>query len=215
MLKDVGYHEPDLVSEDSRIFMQGVIHYDGDYRVEPMLLPVYMDAVDGDTWWDSMKALYKQQRRWAWGVEHVPYMWEKFRERPNMPLMKKLRFFFNHMEGMYTWSTAPLLIFVLGYVPFWTLSEVPSALIANAPFTLEWMMRIATIGVFLSAWLSLWLLPKRPSKKGLGNWAVMILQWALLPVTFIVFGAFPAIDAQTRMMFGKYLGFNVTKKKER
>ncbi len=212
MLKDVGYHEPDLVSEDSRIFMQGLIHYDGDYRVEPMLLPVYMDAVDGETWWESMKALYKQQRRWAWGVEHVPYMWEKFREHPNMPLRTKLRFFFNHIEGMYTWSTAPLLIFVLGYLPFWTLSDVPSALIANAPFTLEWMMRLATIGVFVSAWLSLWLLPKRPAKRGWGNWLVMIFQWVLLPITFIVFGAFPAIDAQTRMMFGKYLGFNVTKK---
>ena len=215
MLKDVGFHEPDLVSEDSRIFMQGLIHYDGDYRVEPMLLPVYMDAVDGETWWESMKALYKQQRRWAWGVEHLPYMWEKFREHPNMPRTTKIRFFLNHIEGMYTWSTAPILIFALGYVPFWTLSDVPSALIANAPFTLEWMMRVATIGVFVSAWLSLWLLPKRPPQRGVGSWLVMIAQWVLLPVTFIVFGAFPAIDAQTRMMLGKYLGFNVTRKRQR
>jgi hypothetical protein len=107
------------------------------------------------------------------------------------------------------------LIFVLGYLPNLVLSDTPSALLANSPFTLESMMRVATIGVFVSAMLSLWLLPKKPKNKKQFWWLVMILQWALLPITFIVFGAFPAIDAQTRMMIGKYLGFNVTKKKSR
>jgi hypothetical protein len=215
MLVDVGFHESNLVSEDSRIFLQGFIRYNGDYRVEPMFLPVYMDAVEGADYVDSMKALYKQQRRWAWGVEHLPYMLEKFMINRSIPLWKRIKYVFNHIEGMYTWATAPMLIFVLGYLPNLVLSDTPSALLASSPFTLESMMRIATIGVFVSAMLSLWLLPKRPKDKKQFWWLVMILQWALLPITFIVFGAFPAIDAQTRMMIGKYLGFNVTKKHKR
>jgi hypothetical protein len=40
----------------------------------------------------------------------------------------------------------------------------------------------------------------------------MILQWVLLPITLIFFGSFPSLDAQTRLMFGKELGFWTTPK---
>ncbi len=212
MLVDVGYWEPDLVSEDSRIFLQGLIHYDGDYRVTPMFLPVSMDAVTGSTYIESLKALYKQQRRWAWGVEHFAYMIEQFRAHPKLPMRLKIKYVFNHVEGMYTWATAPILIFVLGYLPFFTVGQSQSALITNSPFTLEWIMRIATLGVLVTGALSFFFLPPRPQHRGWHAWGVHLAQWILLPVTSIFFSAFPAIDAQTRFIFGKYLGFNVTKK---
>jgi hypothetical protein len=213
MLVDVGYWEKDMVSEDSRIFLQGLLHYEGDYRVTPIFLPVSMDAVEGDNYLDTMKALYKQKRRWAWGVEHLPYMIGEFRKHPKMPKRVKAQFLFNHIEGMYTWATAPILIFVLGYLPFFIAHDVPTAIIANSPFTLEWMMRIATLGIFATGFLGLTLLPPRPGEVKPWHWIVMIFQWALLPFTFLIFGAIPAIDAQTRLALGKYLGFDVTKKK--
>lgn len=212
MLVDVGYWEPDMVSEDSRIFLQGLLRYNGDYRVTPLFLPVSMDTVTGMTYAETLTALYKQQRRWAWGIEHLPYMIDKFKEHPNMPWRIKAKYLFNHVEGMYTWSTAPILIFILGYLPFWTMGNVNNALIANTPFTLEWIMRVATFGVIVTGLMSISILPPRPSHLPRWNWLVMLSQWVLLPLTTIMFSAFPAIDAQTRFMFGKYLGFNVTKK---
>lgn len=212
MLVDVGFWEPDLVSEDSRIFMQGFLHYDGDYRVTPIFLPVSLDAVAGGGYLESLGALYKQQRRWAWGVEHFPYMVTEFRKHPKLSRMKKITYIFNHLEGMYTWAAAPLIIFMLGYLPFATVGDTQSALVVNSPYTLEIMMRMATFGVFVTGALSLFLLPPRPQTARRWTWLVMILQWVLSPVTFILFGSIPALDAQTRFMLGKYLGFNVTKK---
>lgn len=71
------------------------------------------------------------------------------------------------------------------------------------------------IGLFISAGLALTLLPPRPKHYSRPYAAaIFLLQWTLLPVTVVLFGALPAIDAQTRMMFGKYLGFNVSKKRK-
>jgi hypothetical protein len=40
----------------------------------------------------------------------------------------------------------------------------------------------------------------------------MYLQWIFIPFVAIFLGALPAIEAQTRLLFGKYLGFWVTPK---
>lgn len=212
MLLDVDFWQKDIVSEDSRIFLQAFLHYHGNYRVEPLYLPVSMDTVTGATYRESLWALYKQQRRWAWGVEHFPVMMEAFRKDPTIPFTKKFKYLWNHIEGMYTWATAPVLIFLLGRLPLWLAGSSPVALIQAAPFTLQWIMRFAMAGVFVSGGLSLTLLPPRPRSVKRWTWLTMFIQWSLLPITFTLFGAAPAIDAQTRLMTGNYLGFNVTKK---
>jgi len=212
MLRDVRFWQKDIVSEDSRIFMQAFLHYHGDYRVTPMFLPVSMDAVTGATYRESLIALYRQMRRWAWGVEHLPFLIDGFKRDKTIPRMKKFQYIFNHIEGMFTWATAPIIMFMLGWLPLWVAKGNTNAITQAAPFTLEQIMQLAMIGMFISASMSLTLLPRRPEHVRPHAWLVMLLQWGLLPITFIVFGSFPAIDAQTRLMLGKYLGFEVTKK---
>ena len=215
-LVDVGYWQKDIVSEDSRIFLQGLMHYNGNYRVTPMHVGVHMNTVAIDNYWRSLKNLYKQQRRWAWGVENFPYMVTEFAKRPLIPFWKKFVFIFKQLEGMYTWVTAPLLIFILGRLPFYAASpEIKRLLVVQtAPFILEYLMTFSMVGMFASALGSFFFLPRRPPGHGVKNIISMVLQWVLLPVTLIIFGSIPAADAQTRLMLGKYLGFWVTEKKK-
>lgn len=214
-LVDVDFWQKDIVTEDSRIFLQGFLRYHGDYRVTPIYLPVSMDTVQAGTFWRSLVNLYKQQRRWAWGVEHFPFMMWHFRRDKLIPWHKKFKYLWNLGEGMYSWATAPLLIFILGRLPTWfaSVQDRATVFMQNTPLILEWLLRIAMLGILLSVILSVRLLPPWPQRYRAVHFLVMVLQWALLPVTLILFGSIPAIDAQTRLLLGKYLGFWVTEKK--
>ncbi|MDP3244599.1 MAG: glycosyltransferase family 2 protein [bacterium] len=214
-LVDVDFWQKDIVSEDSRIFLQCFFKYNGDYRVEPLFMPVSMDAVSGNNYRKSLVNLYKQQRRWAWGIENLPFMLWTFRSNRLISWQKKLKYTWNQGEGMFSWATAPLLIFLLGRLPFWfnesNLSH--SLLYQNTPLILQWLMQSAMLGLLLSVILTIFLLPPRPSQVPFYRKGFMLLQWIILPITLVIFGSIPAIDAQTRLMLGKYLEFNITEKK--
>ncbi len=189
------------------------MRYDGNYRVTPLYMPVSMDAVRGATYRKTLVSLYKQQRRWAWGVEHFPYMAIEFSRRKTIPIRKKIKYFWNLTEGMYSWATAPLLIFILGRLPFYVGSKQleSSLLFARTPHILSILMLLSIAGIFISMVLMVRLLPPRPDKVSRVKKLGMFLQWAFLPFTITLLSV-PALDAQTRLALGQYLGFSVTEK---
>lgn len=215
-LVDAGFHEKRIVSEDSRIFYQCLLAYDGNYSVAPLYIPVSMDTVRDEKWINSLKNLYKQQRRWAWGVEHVPFLlWEFGKKGNKIPFWKKFKWVFVEWEGKWSWCMVAIIITIVGRLPMWIASGSirQSAFFFNAPHVLSNLMTISMIGMILSASFSLALLPKRPESQPSYKYIIMLLQWLLLPITMIFISSIPAIDATTHLMFGKYLGFNVSQKK--
>ncbi len=213
-LVDVDFWQTDVVSDDSRIFLQCYVEYDGDYETTPLYIPLSMDAVLAENLWESLKNLYKQQRRWAWGSENIPFMIWHFMKAKQIPFKKKWKHVFNQIEGMWSWATAPLLIFILGYLPLAMVGgvEKTSVVAQNAPYALQWILTVANLGLLMSMILGTLLLPPRPDRYKKRKYFTMVIQWVLLPVSMVLFGSFPAIEAQTRLMLGKPLGFYVTKK---
>lgn len=205
------------VSEDSRIFWQSLIFYDARYRVVPLFYPVSMDANLGKNFWQTAVNVYKQQRRWGWGVENVPYVLFGFRQNKNIPFKTKLFWAFNHIEGFWSWGTNALLIFLLGWLPLFLGGQAfnVSLLSYNLPQITRLIMTLAMIGLVSSAIYGTMLLPPRPEKHGSHNYFFMVLQWILMPATIIIFGSLPGLEAQTRLMLGKYMGFWVTPKERK
>ena len=90
-LVDVDYWPVDMISDDSAIFWKAYIHYDGQYQVIPMYVTLSMDVACADNWWQTVKSVYKQKQRWAWGVENFPIVIRAFLISKKIPLYEKLR----------------------------------------------------------------------------------------------------------------------------
>jgi hypothetical protein len=209
-LLEVGYPS-NVVSDDSRIFWKSYLSFDGDYRAVPLYYPVSMDAVLAETLSKTAINQYKQQRRWAWGCENIPYLFYGFLKNKKIPWREKFRHSAIILDGFWSWAVAALLLFFLGWLPLMVGGDEfkTSLLSYNLPRTTSFIMTIAMIGMIVSATLSLLLLP--PDKNKNGRLSV-VLQWLLLPLTLIIFGAFPALESQSRLAWGNRLGFWVTEK---
>ncbi len=215
-LIEAGFWNTDTVSEDSQIFWKLYLHFDGDWRTVPLFYPIAMDASTAPTFWKTMKSIYLQQRRWAWGVENIPYVFSGFMRRPQIPRAVRLRWAFKKIEAFHSWATNALLIFAMGWLPIFLGEQAfqISVLSYNLPRVTGWVMNFAMFGIATSAILAMTILPPKPSWFRARHYAYYLLQWVIMPVTLIVFGAIPALDAQTRLALGGRfrLGFWFTPK---
>lgn len=219
-LVDIGFWSTKMVSEDSRIFFHCLVHYKGEYYVEPLYIMISMDATADKSFWQTATSLYKQQRRWAWGAENVAYLIFNFLKMKKEEKANKKRIF-NHilvqLYGFHSWGTSALIIAVIGWLPMLLGGDRfnSTVLSGNLPSITSTLMNMAMIGMVLSAIVSNLLLPKRPPKYSIWKSLSMVVEWVFVPVTIIIFGAIPCLDAQIRLMLGKYMGFWVTPKERR
>jgi len=213
-LKDVGYWHRNIISEDSRIFWQCLLHYDGHYETVPVYTTVSMDAALANSWWQTLVNQYKQKRRWAWGIENFPYLAEGFLRNSRISRRQKATYLFRTLEGHHSWATAPIIIAGLGWIPiFFGGPEFHTTVLSySLPFMTRTIMSIAMSGLIISTALSLLLLPPRPTRYSKWRYLGMTIQWALVPVIATLLSALPALDAETRLMLGRDLNFNVMEK---
>ncbi len=208
-LYEAGYWQKNIVSEDSRIFWNCLLFYNGDYNVTPIFYPVSMDANLAPSFWQTAINVYKQQRRWAWGVENVAYLFFGFLKNKKISLRKKIGVMLNQIEGFWSWATNALLIFMLGWFPLFLGGQKfnTTVLSYNLPRATSNIMTLTLLSLIVLMIVSTTLLPPRPAGKSRFNYLFLIIQWFLIPVVVLVFGAIPALDAQIRLMLGKYMGF--------
>lgn len=216
-LSEIGFWSTTNVSEDSRIFWHCLMHYNGHYRVEPIHFSVSMDATYDRGFWSTAKSLYKQQRRWAWGGENIPYLVFNAYKRWNNPDFDRRKIsehILIQVYGFHAWATTALIIAIIGWLPMLLGGDRfnSTVLSGNLPSVTETLMNIAMIGLVLSAVISALLLPPKPERYGRWKKVWMTAEWIAVPVTIIFFGSIPCLEAQIRLMRGKYMGYWVTPK---
>ncbi len=212
-LTEVGFWKKDLINEDGYIFWQCYLHYEGDYQVVPLFIPISLDTCLADTFWQTLLNQYKQKKRWAYNVEYYPHLIPQLLQS-RAPLWDRLYKLFQYVEGNFNWATASILILFLGRLPLYLGGRdfLDTVIAFNLPDATKILLNIALVFLIFSVYINLILLPPRPARYGKSRSIMMYLQWFLVPLTSVVFGSLPAIESQTRLMFGWYLEFWVTPK---
>jgi len=205
------------IVEDGHQFWRSYVHYKGHYNVVPLYIPIYQDAVQSEDYVATLIAQYKQLRRWAHGAEDIAFMINAMgNESRPLPKRKTLDAFLGLVEGHLMWATAPLILTITTLSFHLTNPTFTSSTVFyNFGYLLSLYFTVALVGIAISIGMSFLLLPLPDDKERTKSWyfrASLVFQWFLLPITTILFAAVPALDAQTRMLFGKVMTFNVTKK---
>ncbi|HLB95338.1 MAG TPA: hypothetical protein VJK26_00325 [Patescibacteria group bacterium] len=213
-LVEIDFWDTTVVNEDSRQFWRAYFKFEGDHKVVPLFVPVYMDAVLASSYWQTIKNQYLQKKRWYYGVEHFPYVVQQSTRAKKIPLWDRLIKIFRLFEANYSLATSSIYIAVIAWLPLLFGPDFQETVFAqNLPTIIKVLLGLTWIGLLTSMIISIFLLPPRPEKFGRRHFLGMISQWILIPLTAILFSSLPAIDAQTRLMLGKYLTFFVTEKK--
>ena len=204
------------IVEDGHQYWRSLFFFGGDYKVLPIRIPIYQDAVVDDTLLKTIKAQFIQVRRWYYGASDVAYVGTRLfvrKERRVMPFFKLFPKFWRLLDGHVTLAIMAPIVAFGGWVPLVMNASAHTMVAYNLPNIVSVVETFAAIGLIISILVSFRLLPKRPAKYRKGRNILMILQWVLMPVTSILYQSLAAFYAQTRLMLGLYMEkFDVTKK---
>lgn len=200
------------IVEDGHQFWRSYVCFDGDYRIYPLYLPIYQDAVLSEKIWGTMKGQFIQLRRWTWGASDVAYLADKgFFHKNKIPKLDLVAKFLRLAEGHITWAVGPLLTLGSGFIP--VLFNSQSFAANELPLIASRVQDVALIGGISAIFICMKTLPPRPLRYKRRRTVWMLLQWILLPVTTVAYNALAALYSQTRLMFGWYISkFDVTEK---
>ena len=212
-LIDIGGWMPDKVNDDSGFYWKAYFHFNGDYKVIPHYLPITADANLDVSLFKTFQNQYLQLKRWAYGVEHIPYVFKQYFRRTDIDFWNKTDKLLFVVWANLKWGTLALLVTFAGLIiPYINPSYSESAVAINLPIVSSWILTIAFMGLFATIFVHEKTVPPRPKNWSIFKKAWSYIQWLLLPVVLVTISTIPAIDAQTSLMFGRYLEFRVTNK---
>lgn len=200
------------IVEDGHQFWRSYFRFDGNYRVVPLYVPIYQDAVLAETYRKTLRAQFYQLRRWTYGASDIAYVvtkgWFSKNKVPKFDLMAKTG---RIIEGHVTWAVGPIVSLTGGFIP--ALIHRDSYAANALPLVVSRIQTVALVAIVAILFISFKTLPPKPARYKRHRTVFMLLQWAYLPITTIIFNSFAALNSQTRLMFKRYLDkFDVTEK---
>ncbi|MBI4491478.1 MAG: glycosyltransferase family 2 protein [Chloroflexi bacterium] len=210
----IGYWDPEVVPEDSHMFFKMFFQWGEKAKVRPIYLPVLADAAEGTTWWRTLVSHYRQARRWSWGVSDVPYVLAHALTHRDIPSLARLSRAGHYTKEHLLWPTHWFLLAGgLNLIPHLAprIALLPStqdlALLSSTAFA------ASTPFLLVLIWLDQRLRARSSHHAPIWQIGLDLVAWALLPVLGLALMVLPAVEAHTRLLLGRGLGYDVTEKR--
>jgi hypothetical protein len=212
LLSEVGYWDSDVIPEDSRFFWKCFFRYGERLHVRPAFLTVSGDAPRSRDYASTHVSQYNQIKRWAWGVTDIAYVATRMLEHREIPWRLRARRFaylvFNHL----TWTTLPVLLFFGGLLPaFIDLDYSLSTAAQWISYATAGILTLTLLNTLVLIHTDRQMCVKPPEWRWWRRWYAD-LQLFLYPPVGLALSVLPALEAQTRLMFGAYIEYVVAEK---
>lgn len=187
-LAEMDFWSKRSIVEDGHQFWRSYFFFKGNYGVVPVYVPIYQDAVLSETYKKTLYAQFKQLRRWGYGVSDIPYVASHiFVKNRQVPFLDSLVKFYELLDGHVTLASVAILVTFGGWVPLLVSPDSGRSFPAHQlPQTISILMMTSLIGVLITIFFSLKMLPPRPSRYKKHRIIYMVVQWFLMPVTSIL-----------------------------
>lgn len=214
-LEESGFWPADIVAEDAGVYWKTFVHFNGSFGATPLPVTVSMDAAEGSSMWETIKATYKQKLRWAYGVENIPIVMRAALDHGMLSGPIRRRILLKLFEMNLTWATWPIILTVVTMIP-----TIMLATSLQTPLALFNLSRIAAVifqlsGVFmlLLVLVSGFFVYRESKGVPLLRKLLYPLEWfLLLPISTFLFSGLPALHAQTMLLLGKPLVYRAMEK---
>jgi hypothetical protein len=213
LLHEVGYWDADKIPEDWGIFFKAYYKKRGKIEVEPIYLPLFVDAALSTSLIKTLKNQYEQYKRWAWGVSDDPWIIKNYLLTPGISFIDKTMRIIYVIWSHFLWPVHWFIITIGLVLP--TLINPAfgrTALGHTVPKLSSFVLTLALAFLLIMLIFDRVYKPKRPKDFPPWRAVLMPLEFVLMPVAGFIFNALPGLDAHTRLMLGKYLEYRVTEK---
>lgn len=212
-----GFWDPAVIPEDWHEYLNCLFQTGEEIKTTAIFLPTMADATDGDGFKDAMVNRFHQVKRHAWGAEDVGYIYGQLTERPSAVRSSTLFRFgqvlHDHVMRVAMWFVLVSVYALMAYYSRlqWYDLGYHASTAANV-FFLRVVFTTGGVVMVSSILFELWRCPPPDGVSKFKTAVEIILLWPFLPLLGFYLGTLPALEAQTRLMFGIPLGYRVTPK---
>jgi hypothetical protein len=213
LLKSINFWDVDIIPEDWHIYYQAFFKHGEKVKTMPLYTIINGDAVFSGKMLKTFFSRYEQEKRWAWGVSDVSYAWNHMFTTPHISMkakLKKIRFL---AENHLLWPTSFFILTISASVPP-LINPVFKRTVLGflLPQLSGFILTSASLMLILYVYLDIKLRQRIKIATKTIYIPFLIVQWYLLPVVSFVLSSLPALDAHTRLLFGKKMVYKVTEK---